>query len=321
MHTGQWVIFLVKICEYLTLRAKNPKKISLVIKSLMNLLVILLLLFVAIVSYVRWFRRPLTAEPFEHFAIPRLIWQTYKTDKLPARALECQQSWKTQPGFTYHFLDDPHIKQFIRRELPHRVFKVFQSFPLGVMKADLWRYCVVYIEGGIYADIDAVAVRPITDWKIRPQHKCIIGLENDTHFCQWTFAAVPGHPIFETVIDLVVKECEKGIDMSNEHFVHQHTGPGIWTRAIHKVLGYPEAQKARHTYDLYRTQPEHRQRFDRLGIRLEDVSFFGSEMVSNLYGSQKFGDGYVSWTDERALLTQQTLQSQTVQSQTTTIHT
>jgi mannosyltransferase OCH1-like enzyme len=277
----------------------------------MDILVVVLIVVAAFVVYLRWFRS-LTKEPFDQLTIPRSIWQTYKTQNLPPQALKCQQSWKSHPGFAYSFLDDLQIKQFVRRELPPRVFAVFESLPLGVMKADLWRYCVVYTKGGIYADIDSVALRPITDWKIRPQHKCILALENDVHFCQWTFAAVPGHPILKAVIDLVVEECEKGIDTSSEHFVHHYTGPGVWTRAIHSVLGYPEAQKARHTYNLYRTQPQHRKRCEQLGIRLEDRPFFFSEMVRNLFGSTQFGDEYVSWTDERDRLIRKTTTVTTV---------
>lgn len=263
---------------------------------LLGLLVVTMLWIV----YLRYRSHNGYREPFIHLSIPRTIWQTYKTQQLPARARECQQSWKAQTDCEYHFLDDNQIKQFIRREMPPRVFKVFEALPLGVMKADLWRYCVVYVKGGIYADIDSMALQPLSAWNILPQHKFVFGLENDVHFCQWTFASVPGHPILKAVINLVVAECEKGVDTSDEHFVHHHTGPGIWTRAIHQVLGYPREQKARHTYNLYQTQSEHRQRFEQLGMRLEDRPYFYSQMVRNLYGSTQFtDDGYVSWLKER----------------------
>lgn len=260
----------------------------------------LLVVTILWIAYLRYRSHVGYREPFIHLTIPRTIWQTYKTQQLPTRALECQQSWKAQTDCEYHFLDDNQIKQFIRREMPPRVFKVFEALPLGVMKADLWRYCVVYVEGGIYADIDSMALQPLSAWNILPEHKFVFGLENDIHFCQWTFASVPGHPILKAVIDLVVAECEKGIDTSDEHFVHHHTGPGMWTRAIHQVLGYPSEQKARHTYNLYQKQSEHRQRFEQLGMRLEDRPYFYSQMVRNLYGSTQFtDDGYVSWLKER----------------------
>jgi len=132
----------------------------------------------------------------------------------------------------------------------------------------------------------------------------IIGLENDTHFCQWTIAAVPRHPLLRKLIDTIVEEARKGIDVANEHFVHFHTGPGIWTRVIHEFMGYPKEQRARHTYKLYVSDVTHREKFKRYGIRLEDRPFFSSVMVKNLYGSTQFQDGYHSWMDERDRLRQ-----------------
>ena len=41
---------------------------------------------------------------------------------------------------------------------------MFLKFPLPVMKADFWRYCVLYINGGIYADLDAKPLIPINEW-------------------------------------------------------------------------------------------------------------------------------------------------------------
>ena len=82
--------------------------------------------------------------------------------------------------------------------------RVYRSFPLAVMKADFWRYAILYARGGIYADIDVQARRPVASW-LPPvdesvselvfapyyrrlswdQCKVVIGLENDAHFCQW----------------------------------------------------------------------------------------------------------------------------------------
>lgn len=231
--------------------------------------------------------------------IPRQIWQTYKTSLLPKKASECQRTWTTQNDVQYTFMDDEQISTFMRKYFDATTVQVFDSFPLGVMKADFWRYCVVYIYGGIYADIDTTALQPVSKWDIQKEDKFIVALENDIHFCQWTFASVPKHPVLEKVIEFVVAQASNGIDTSNEHFVHHHTGPGIWTRAIHAFLGYPIEQKARHTFTLYQTSEEHRQRFKRWGIRLEDRAYFSNGMVKNLFGSTQFSDGYASWMAER----------------------
>ena len=43
---------------------------------------------------------------------------------------------------------------------------MFTSYPLGVMKADFWRYCIMFVEGGIYSDIDTESYVPINQWPI-----------------------------------------------------------------------------------------------------------------------------------------------------------
>lgn len=266
-----------------------------------------ILLFIVLVLVVMMNQRGVFTEGFElalsEKTIPHKVWQTYKTANLPKSAEDCQRTWIGLEHIEYHFEDDFAIDDFMKKNFDSKVYDIFRSFPLGVMRADMWRYCVLYIHGGVYSDIDSQALRPLSAWKIEPQDKLIVGLENDFHFCQWTIASVPKHPLFKAVIDRIVKETSKGIDISNEHFVHQYTGPGIWTRVIHEFLGFPIEQKARHTYNLYRKDPRP---FRKLGIRLEDRPFFSSKMVKNFYGSTQFEDGYVSWIEERNRLRKST---------------
>lgn len=41
-----------------------------------------------------------------------------------------------------------------------------------------------------------------------------------------TLVSVAKHPLFGAVIQAIVQAAKNGIDISNEHFVHAHTGPG-----------------------------------------------------------------------------------------------
>lgn len=267
------------------------------------LLVIIILVIDTLSTYIR-INRKRTRDSY----IPLNIWQTYKTEKLPSEAKECQMTWKSQTNYHYHFMNDAQIDQFMQQHFGPKIFNTFTKLPLGVMKADMWRYCVLYIHGGIYTDIDSKAIQPLEDWKIQESDRIIIGLENELHFCQWTIVSEPKHPILAKVIDLIVEEAEKGIDTSTEHFVHKHTGPGIWTRAVQLTLGFPEHQRARKTFDQYRKtliEPKSKSNiFQELGLRIEGPKYFSEEKVKNLYGSTQFGDGYISWMEERKNLLQ-----------------
>ena len=233
--------------------------------------------------------------------IPLKVWQTYKSRDLPPEAERCRQTWINQEKTRYHFMSDIDIEKFIRNNFSDAIYYVFISLPLGVMRADLWRYCVLYKHGGIYSDIDSVLLLPISKWTIGKSDKIIIGLENDIHFCQWTIVSSPGHPILKMVIDMVVTEFQNGIDINYEHFVHKHTGPGIWTKAINTTLGFKPDQKAIDTWKCYHN-PKFKNKFEKMGIRLESKDLFSREYVKNLFGSTQFKDGYESWITEKKKL-------------------
>ena len=93
---------------------------------------------------------PASATP----VIPLHIYQTWKTKKLPRRMQECVEKLKRMnPEFTHHLYDDADCEQFIRKHYGEDVAKAYTTLVPGAYKADLWRYCVLHQNGGIYLDI------------------------------------------------------------------------------------------------------------------------------------------------------------------------
>jgi mannosyltransferase OCH1-like enzyme len=60
-------------------------------------------------------------------------------------------SWKKHSDFEYNFYDDAQCEEFIKNNFDSNVYEAYMKCPMNVMKADLWRYCVIYKYGGIYA--------------------------------------------------------------------------------------------------------------------------------------------------------------------------
>ena len=86
--------------------------------------------------------------------IPLKIYQTWHTKKLPPLMKECTKLLKKDnPEFEYHLYDDNDCIEFIRNNFDPDVLWAFESLIPGAYKADLWRYCILYINGGIYIDI------------------------------------------------------------------------------------------------------------------------------------------------------------------------
>lgn len=182
-------------------------------------------------------------------SIPKIIWQTYKSHGVSAVAQSCINTWRRiNPDWRHEFLDDDGITEFVRGNCMAEELEVFSGLPLGVMKADFWRYAVLYKRGGVYADIDTSCQIRAELWA-NGSKGLVTGVEDtNSLFCQWVIAAEPGHPALRRAMDLIVERAGDGIDTGYPDFVHYHTGPGLWTDAILDYLEVKEPSSARNRW-------------------------------------------------------------------------
>ena len=95
--------------------------------------------------------------------IPLNIYQTWHTKKLPPKMFESVNLIKNlNPRFNYQLFDDDDCREFIKNNFEERVLHAFDSLIPGAYKADLWRYCILYKNGGIYLDIK---YRPLNNFR------------------------------------------------------------------------------------------------------------------------------------------------------------
>ena len=86
--------------------------------------------------------------------IPLKIYQTWHTKNLPPLMKSAVDNLKRRhPRFEHFLFDDNDCRSFIQSNFGAEVVNAFDSLIPGAYKADLWRYCVLYINGGIYLDI------------------------------------------------------------------------------------------------------------------------------------------------------------------------
>lgn len=93
--------------------------------------------------------------------IPYNIFQTWhNTDNLPPNMQACVDLVKkTNPEFQHFLFDDDDCRQFIAQHFDADVVDAYECLNPGAYKADLWRYCVLYIKGGVYMDIKLCPIR------------------------------------------------------------------------------------------------------------------------------------------------------------------
>jgi mannosyltransferase OCH1-like enzyme len=94
--------------------------------------------------------------------IPKKIFQTHECnyEDLPENFKQTSMSWKNlNPGWEYIYHNNQERAQFIFDYYRHLYDFFVKSSRL--VKADIWRYCIVYHYGGVYADMDSVCIKPL----------------------------------------------------------------------------------------------------------------------------------------------------------------
>lgn len=180
--------------------------------------------------------------------IPRQIFQTHKSVSYllsKPNLTKAVASWRKHiHDFRYYFFTDVMCDAFMKEHYSGTIYDAYQRLPLAVMKADLWRYCVVYKYGGIYADVDTVCEQHPGLLIKDGAQLCLAPEPDGPFFCQWVFAAPPGSPILKAVIDLSVKRIHAQTEFKGEDLVHFLTGPALFTDAIDQYL----SSKGLHVY-------------------------------------------------------------------------
>jgi hypothetical protein len=96
--------------------------------------------------------------------ISKWIHQTWKSKESNPQIDRLRLSWiDMHPGFKYTLYDDTDVDRFVRTHFDERIYTTYKRILNGSLKADFFRYCVLYIHGGVYVDVDLCCVRSLTD--------------------------------------------------------------------------------------------------------------------------------------------------------------
>jgi mannosyltransferase OCH1-like enzyme len=86
--------------------------------------------------------------------IPLHLYTCWHTKDLPPKMQENYNFLvESNPEITFHLYDENDCRQFIKDNFEQDVLDAYNSLLPCSYKSDLWRFCVLYINGGIYMDI------------------------------------------------------------------------------------------------------------------------------------------------------------------------
>jgi mannosyltransferase OCH1-like enzyme len=156
--------------------------------------------------------------------IPLNLYMCWHTKDLPPKMKENYEFLvKSNPEITFHFYDDNDCREFIKDNFEDDVLNAFDKLIPGAYKADLWRYCILYINGGIYLDIK---YRCVNGFKF-------IALTEEEHFvrdrpdnCVYTalIVTLPQNEIMKKCIYQIVENVKNKFYGENSI---SPTGPGL----------------------------------------------------------------------------------------------
>ena len=185
-------------------------------------------------------KNPVNKKSYKY--IPKKIFQTWETSQVTPGMYDAVYTWiDKNPDWEYYFFDDKACRDFIKDNFPKKVLDAYDTLIPGAYKADLWRYCVLYIHGGVYNDLKHELLTSLND--IIPndvEFLSIKDLDNDREYpiCiyQAFLCSKPKHPFLKKVIDLVVENIETGY---YGYDTFSPTGPAAFGKAINLVINKP----------------------------------------------------------------------------------
>ena len=127
--------------------------------------------------------------------IPKYLWQTMKQVPSPLPSYT-KDMGTNNPGWFVGTMDDDDVNLFM-----HTVFAKTSLLwayrqvnpKLGAMKADIWRYAVLYVYGGVYVDADSSFHAKLDDY-LREDDGLILSTEGNSYSGCYTSDFYLGEP-------------------------------------------------------------------------------------------------------------------------------
>jgi len=221
--------------------------------------------------------------------IPKQIFQTWETKDLCQNMSQIVDSWQYKNlDYTYELHDKHDRETFIKDHFDTRVLTTFQKLKPGSFKSDLWRYCILYIHGGFYSDIDTEclgSLATINHSNIKFIATIDISIEQYNIAGGAILGCIPKHPIMWDCIQKVCYYVENQIWPGSMEFC----GPGCLGMALNRFLGCDETSSNRDKVGY--------QNDDILLLRFEPGSEYvyapnNEKLMQNKNGSSKIQQAY-----------------------------
>ena len=170
--------------------------------------------------------------------VPLVIYRSWMTNTIPKRMNDViMKSIEKSPEFDNYTYNHEKCLEFIEQNYEPNVANAFKCLKPGAYKSDLWRYCILYKNGGVYCDIKLELHLPLKDLIEKHSKIFIIDFYTGSGTVPiWNafIASPPGNPVFKSCIDEIVLNCK---NKDYKEGMLDITGPGLVGRMLEKHEG------------------------------------------------------------------------------------
>ena len=194
----------------------------------------------------------------ETYKIPAVCYQTWVDNRFGRNhRKEIRKFRALNPDIDWVLFNERDLEDYMRENWKdHPIYEIFLGSKFGPMKADIFRYCILFDRGGYYFDISKGCSFPI-----RKMHNssdtALISFENnfskndtshenqnllafpDNLIIQWGLGFEQGHPFLEKIIARIVAEYPEYVDKFfsvPKEAILSFTGPRAFTEAVRSTI-------------------------------------------------------------------------------------
>jgi len=187
----------------------------------------------------------------------------------------------------------------------HAIFDIYRRSVFGQMKADIFRYCQIYAEGGFYIDITKAVWTKLSSFASHNSLGVIsfdknesgqmaqpeiadLFLHPETLVSQWCFGFAPRNSLLRIAIERIVELSpffENRVFSSVRQAVFALTGPGLFTWATRDYFAKFGNQRIAQTERFF-GEPGFLERLDPENFAFSSAEHYASQTNRNILTSR-----------------------------------
>lgn len=144
---------------------------------------------------------------------------------------------KYASDYNVRFFDDAACVRYLTDHFDPKIIERYNAITQGAHRADLWRYCVLYREGGVYIDIKTVLTRPLSSFIPSDHNSSVLSSIPKTVYQGILSVPRPGDKVMSTCISHILNTPQRHLDSTFLAFLsRQSYGYLMITGALYEAI-------------------------------------------------------------------------------------